>query len=103
MNRRLRMIGPPAVAPNWFCDSGPRGLPAWLLVQLFAFSDRFWKFSYRLPRRSLEPDFRLTLITAPAARPYSALNPFVCTLISPIASTDGPTAYDVWLRKSMVL
>ena len=53
--------------------------------------------------QALLPDFRFTLTTAPAARPYSALNPLVCTLISLIASTDGPTAYEVWFKKSIVL
>src|SRR5579864_7561038 len=82
---------------------GPRGLLAWLLVQLFALRSLFCSTSKRLPCKLLLPDFKLTLITAPAARPYSALKPLVWTLISLMASTDGPTAYEVWFRKSMVL
>ena len=42
-----------------------------------------------MPRSELLPDFVVTEIVAPGARPYSAVNGVVTTLNSPMASIDG--------------
>jgi hypothetical protein len=47
--------------------------------------------SHSVPRSWLVPDFSVVLSTAPPARPYSALNDEVSTVISSTASTGGLT------------
>ena len=67
------MMGPPAVAPNWFCRNGPRGCARAIVGPGIGVQILVLQVFKQAAVERLVPDFSFTLITPPAARPYSAL------------------------------
>ncbi len=77
--------------PNWFASYLPFLRPRAFSKNSAALSPSLRLNSQALPWKSLAPDFKVALRTAPPARPYSAPKELVRTLISAMASTGGFT------------
>src|SRR6476469_3071294 len=95
-NSRLRMIGPPTVAPASLSDepvvlTEPLGVFTW--VQPLS-SEPGRAYPNRLPRRSFEPLLVTTLTTPPVDWPNSASKPPVLTWTSCMKSYGVPFPSD---------
>src|SRR2546422_6757518 len=83
------MIGPPNTPPKSCCSSGGLGRPSALLKKLIESSASCRKNSNAFPCHLFDPDRDTKLTAPPPAWPNSALNPFVSTANSVMASTEG--------------
>ena len=93
-NILLRMTGPPALAPAWFCFWS--GFRVWKKLRALSAELR-WN-SHAVPWNSLVPAFVTMLTWLPAVCPYSAEKLWVWIRISCTASGGGGLKPVVWLK-----